>query len=84
MALGDLDHYLHVVERPAAHLHLHDNDRVRDRHWPPGAGAVDWRALFEALYRTARPPYFPRLLLEVKPPHTLAAAAWLADRQYVR
>lgn len=67
-----------------AHLHVHDNDGQRDRHWPPGAGTIVWRAIFEALRPLTRPPYHPRLILEVKPPETIAAAAWLADRGYVR
>lgn len=30
-------------------LHVHDNDGVRDRHWNPGTGVVDWEAFGAAL-----------------------------------
>lgn len=38
-ALGD-----YIIE-----LHLHDNDRSRDQHLPPGDGTVDFPALFSRL-----------------------------------
>ena len=31
------------------HVHLHDNDGLRDLHLPPGTGTIDWPAVFEAL-----------------------------------
>lgn len=30
-------------------MHLHDNDRASDRHWPAGAGEVDWDFLGRAI-----------------------------------
>lgn len=35
-------------ERLAA-LHIHDNDGVRDRHWPPFFGVADWEKTMGAL-----------------------------------
>ena len=67
-----------------AHVHLHDTDGVRDRHWRPGDGVMVWRPIFEELGRIARPPYHPRLILEVRPAHTIGAADWLIERGYVR
>jgi sugar phosphate isomerase/epimerase len=31
------------------HLHVHDNDGLRDLHLPPGTGAIDWQATFQAI-----------------------------------
>jgi len=30
-------------------LHIHDNDGVEDRHWPPGDGNVDWGQVIRSL-----------------------------------
>lgn len=46
------------------HVHLQDNDGQLDRHWPPGDGDVNWRALFGALGELEQSP---RLILEVQP-----------------
>lgn len=60
------------------HLHLQDTDSYNDRHWIPGAGSVDWPALFAALNTL---PHQPRLLLELHD-HTRigAGALWLAEQ----
>ncbi|MGY6633132.1 MAG: sugar phosphate isomerase/epimerase family protein [Alkalilacustris sp.] len=52
-----------------AHVHVADNDLRGDLHLPPGAGAIDWRAVFAAL-----PEDPPRLLLELKDPDRLPEA----------
>ena len=31
------------------HIHLHDNDRSRDAHWPLGRGTIDFGTFFAAL-----------------------------------
>lgn len=33
-------------------LHLHDNDGLDDRHWIPGEGSIDWKALLKKLKAT--------------------------------
>jgi sugar phosphate isomerase/epimerase len=45
-------------------LHLHDNDGLRDRHWPPGWGDVDWDFLGSALQRLEQSP-----VLTIEPHH---------------
>lgn len=57
-----------------AHLHLQDNDGLLDRHWSPGQGGVNWRALFAALQTL---PSHPRLILEVRHEQLPVAAQWL-------
>lgn len=32
-------------------LHIHDNDGLKDRHWPLGRGTIDWYKVLEALKR---------------------------------
>lgn len=72
-----------VVEAGAllGHLHLQDCDGHLDRHWAPGDGAVNWKALFVAL---AELPQTPRLLLELND-HTQIArgAAYLIGQGLV-
>jgi len=31
------------------HVHLNDNDGLRNFHWPPGKGSIDWKAFLMAL-----------------------------------
>jgi sugar phosphate isomerase/epimerase len=65
-----------------AHLHLHDTDGTRDRHWPPGHGSVNWYALFEALSSLNTQP---RLILELIDKTDLEhAATRLMQAGYVR
>lgn len=60
-----------------AHVHLQDNDGLLDRHWPPGEGQINWRALFRALTKSeAR----PRLILEVRHEQLAGAANWLVEQ----
>jgi sugar phosphate isomerase/epimerase len=33
------------------HLHLHDNDRTGDKHWPLGRGTIDFEPFYAALLR---------------------------------
>ncbi|AWR87761.1 sugar phosphate isomerase/epimerase family protein [Meiothermus taiwanensis] len=57
-----------------AHLHLQDNDGLLDRHWSPGQGGINWRALFAALEALQSRP---RLILEVRHEQLPVAAQWL-------
>lgn len=36
------------------HVHLHDNDRTGDRHWPIGRGTIDFEPFYAELPRLAR------------------------------
>jgi sugar phosphate isomerase/epimerase len=33
------------------HIHLHDNDRTSDRHWPIGRGTIDFEPFYDAIMR---------------------------------
>jgi sugar phosphate isomerase/epimerase len=33
------------------HIHLHDNDRTDDRHWPLGRGTIDFEPFYAAIMR---------------------------------
>jgi len=45
-------------------VHISDNDGVRQRHWIPGEGVVDWTALAVALRRNG---VIAPLMYEVEP-----------------
>lgn len=55
----DTGHSIVMDEQPAAAvrmgakwlrvLHVHDSDGVKDRHWYPGEGAIDWEGFSAAL-----------------------------------
>jgi sugar phosphate isomerase/epimerase len=63
------------------HVHLQDNDGALDRHWSPGHGGINWRALFQALGKVqAR----PRMILEVKGHDIARAAGWLSQQGLVQ
>lgn len=55
--------FIAVAGAHLAHVHLQDVDGYADRHWHPGEGRINWRAVFAAL---AESPATPRLILEVR------------------
>ena len=44
------------------HVHIQDLDGYADRHWPPGSGEIEWRAVFHALDECESAPH---LVLEL-------------------
>jgi sugar phosphate isomerase/epimerase len=65
-----------------AHVQIQDTDRHLDRHWQPGAGEVNWFALFEALGILAQSP---RLILELRDKAQLRKGAeWLMGQGLAR
>jgi sugar phosphate isomerase/epimerase len=65
-----------------AHVHVQDTDDLWDRHWAPGAGNINWAALFAALGELTQPP---RLVLEMRRRADVArGAAWLTARGLAR
>jgi sugar phosphate isomerase/epimerase len=68
-----VDYWIQEAGALLAHVHIHDNDGYFDRHWVPGSGNVNWRAVFAALNRLERQP---RLLLEVDADEVQNAAEW--------
>jgi sugar phosphate isomerase/epimerase len=58
-----VDYYVEAAGDSLAHVHLQDADGYADRHWLPGEGNVNWRAIFRSLGRFTSDP---RLILEVK------------------
>lgn len=58
-----------------AHVHLQDTDGYLDRHWLPGEGQINFKAVLEEIATTGAEP---RLIIEVKDKvHCQRAAAWL-------
>ena len=58
-----VDAYVSTAGAELRHIHLQDADGYADRHWHPGDGQLNWRALFPAI---ARLPQTPRLIIEVR------------------
>jgi len=70
-----VDYFVKLAGKHLAHVHIQDADGYADRHWPPGAGTLNWRAFFEAL---AQSEANPRLVLELDDNNRiLEGAAWL-------
>jgi sugar phosphate isomerase/epimerase len=57
-----VDYYVTAAGELLDHVHIQDADGYADRHWVPGEGAVNFRAVFAAL---ARLPVRPRLNIEI-------------------
>ena len=58
-----VDYYVEAAGDMLAHVHLQDADGYADRHWLPGEGTVNWRAIFRSMRRHNSDP---RLIIEVK------------------
>ncbi|MBS7701764.1 sugar phosphate isomerase/epimerase family protein [Chelatococcus asaccharovorans] len=58
-----VDAYVSIAGADLHHIHLQDADGYADRHWHPGDGELNWRAIFAAI---ARLPQTPRLIIEVR------------------
>jgi sugar phosphate isomerase/epimerase len=72
------DQWVREAGELLAHIHVQDSDGQIDRHWQPGAGNINWYALFEAL-RSLQ--HQPRLLLELRNKDEIfQGAQWLIDR----
>jgi sugar phosphate isomerase/epimerase len=71
-----VDAYIAAAGKRLTHVHLQDSDGFADRHWHPGEGPLNWRAIFAALHKL---PKMPRLILEVSDQrHVPVGAAHLA------
>lgn len=58
-----VDYFVEAAGDLLQHVHLQDADGYADRHWQPGEGTVNWRAVFRSLARLTSDP---RLILEVR------------------
>lgn len=67
-----VDYYVEAAGNLLAHVHIQDADGYADRHWPPGEGTVNWRAVFRALSTLTSKP---RLIIEVKDKANLRVGA---------
>ncbi len=77
-----VDYYVHAAGAMLEHVHLQDADGYADRHWPIGAGTVNWRAVFAAI---AMLPVKPRLILELADKErVIPSAEWLAAEGLAR
>ena len=52
---SDLDavEWVHRMSNRLFHIHLHDNDRTGDHHWPIGRGTIDFERFFTAITQHA-------------------------------
>jgi sugar phosphate isomerase/epimerase len=67
-----VDYYIEAAGDLLAHIHIQDADGFADRHWLPGEGTVNWRAVFRALSKLSSKP---RLIIEVKDQPSLRSGA---------
>jgi sugar phosphate isomerase/epimerase len=67
-----VDFYVDAAGDALAHVHLQDTDGYADRHWLPGEGNLNWRAIFRALGRLSSRP---RLIIEVRDQTNIRAGA---------
>ena len=45
------EQFIEEFHQKLKHVHLHDNDKMRDLHLPMGAGSIDWRKTIKVLKR---------------------------------
>jgi sugar phosphate isomerase/epimerase len=70
-----VDYYVRAAGDALEHVHVQDADGYADRHWEPGMGTVNWRAVFAALEECGSKP---RLNLELRDKSRIRAGAeWL-------
>lgn len=67
-----VDYYVSAAGESLAHIHLQDTDGYSDRHWRPGFGSINWRAVFGALSALT---VKPRLIVELRDHSHVPAAA---------
>ncbi len=67
-----VDYYVEAAGNLLTHVHIQDADGYADRHWLPGEGTVNWKAVFRALSTLTSQP---RLIIEVKDKTNLRAGA---------
>jgi sugar phosphate isomerase/epimerase len=48
-------------------LHVHDNDGVKDWHWPPGYGNIDWSKVIRSLKKVNYKGVFMTEIDEITP-----------------
>lgn len=58
-----VDYFVRDAGALLRHVHIQDVDGHADRHWAPGDGEIEWRAVFAAL---ADCPSDPHLVLELR------------------
>lgn len=47
----DASEWVRRMDQRLRHIHLHDNDRTGDKHWPLGRGMIDFEPFYAALMR---------------------------------
>ena len=59
----DFGEEFHVLGKDVIHIHIHDNDGVRDQHLLPGDGKIDWNSFFKFIKKIN---YNGKLIIETK------------------
>jgi sugar phosphate isomerase/epimerase len=79
---GDLSHIVRTLGARIWNIHLSDNDGVKQRHWLPFQGVIDWPTLLEALRAVQ---YEGPLHYELDPhPDGLERGLWEIARNFDR
>lgn len=73
------DYWIREADSWLGHVHLQDSDGFADRHWIPGDGNINFKAIFEVLGTLEQNP---RLIIEVvdKGSSITKAAQWLEEQ----
>ncbi len=77
------DYWVRHADMWLGHVHLQDSDGYADRHWVPGDGDINFKAIFDALSTLE---HNPRLIIEVvdKGGSILKAAKWFEEQDLAR
>lgn len=77
------DYWVRHADALLGHMHLQDTDGYDDRHWVPGEGNINFKAIFDAL---AKLEHNPRLIIEVvdRGGSVLKAAKWFSEQNLAR
>ena len=73
------DYWIQEADMWLGHVHLQDTDGYADRHWVPGDGDINFKAIFDALSTLDQNP---RLIIEVvdKGGSIIKAAQWFEQQ----
>lgn len=73
-----VDYFVRDAGSLLRHVHVQDVDGHADRHWPPGDGEIEWRAVFAALEDCESAPH---VVLELRDKAQIPRGfSWLQER----
>lgn len=75
----ETDKWIRSLNKRIAQVHLHNNDRQKDRHWPLERGVLDIAGLIDQVLDAAPEARFTLECLE-----SAGSIRWLGDRGYLK